>query len=190
MQVASFFHTLRVPFRGMPSLTWTKRGQSLLFLQIRAHVSFKHPHPRALRAGPAGSPNKMGAPLVRWRAGSESKKQPAYRAARAGTSLFVRPLACSLSWPSPATALHPGLRKNVMWSLLVGPARVPGKIHFDKFVCYIPQTLLPLHFSFCRTTLKNDTSGITASGNVLSAFRIVTNAPASRGNGSRPSTLR
>src|SRR5882762_6405323 len=55
---------------------------------------------------------------------------------------------------------------------------------------HLGQTLLPLHFNFCRTTLKNDTSGITASGNVLSAFRIVTTAPTSSGNGSRPSTLR
>src|SRR5205807_8709083 len=34
------------------------------------------------------------------------------------------------------------------------------------------QTLLPLHFNFWRTTLKNDLSGIDASCSVFFAFRI------------------
>ena len=51
-------------------------------------------------------------------------------------------------------------------------------------------TLLPLHFSFCLTTLKNETFGITASGNVFFAFRISTSDPTSTCIGSRPSTLR
>jgi len=53
-----------------------------------------------------------------------------------------------------------------------------------------PYTLLPLHFSFCLTTLKKETSGITASGNVLFAFRMATSDPTSTCTGSRPSTLR
>ena len=36
------------------------------------------------------------------------------------------------------------------------------------------QTLLPLHLSFCRTTLKNEASGNDASGRVFLALRIVT----------------
>ena len=51
-------------------------------------------------------------------------------------------------------------------------------------------TLLPLHFSFCLTTLKNDTSGITASGKVRFALRIVTTESISTRIGSRPSTLK
>ena len=41
------------------------------------------------------------------------------------------------------------------------------------------QTLLPLHLSFCRTTLKNEASGNEASGSVFLAFRIVTIDPRS-----------
>ena len=41
------------------------------------------------------------------------------------------------------------------------------------------QTLLPLHLSFCRTTLKNDASGNDASGSVLFALRTVTIDPRS-----------
>src|SRR6266404_7903351 len=52
------------------------------------------------------------------------------------------------------------------------------------------QTLLPLHFNFCRTTLKNDTSGITASGKLFSAFQIFTTDPTSTRIGSLPSTVR
>src|SRR5207244_2735355 len=52
------------------------------------------------------------------------------------------------------------------------------------------QMLLPLHFNFWRTTLKNDVSGMTASGSVLSALVMRTTAPVSRRNGSRPSTVR
>jgi hypothetical protein len=51
-------------------------------------------------------------------------------------------------------------------------------------------TLLPLHFSFCLTTLKNDTSGITASGKVRFALRIMTTESISTRIGSRPSTLK
>src|SRR2546423_1805336 len=54
----------------------------------------------------------------------------------------------------------------------------------------LSQILLPLHFNFCRTTLKNDVSGMTASGKVLVAFVIRTIAPISRRSGSRPSTVR
>jgi hypothetical protein len=39
--------------------------------------------------------------------------------------------------------------------------------------------LLPLHFSFCRTTLKNEASGNEASGSVFFALRIVTIDPRS-----------
>src|SRR5712692_3645167 len=50
--------------------------------------------------------------------------------------------------------------------------------------------LLPLHFNFCRTTLKNETSGITASGRLCFAFRIATSASVFKRIGSRPSTVR
>ena len=52
------------------------------------------------------------------------------------------------------------------------------------------QTLLPLHFSFCRTTLKNEASGNEASGSVLFAFRIVTTDSRSTWIGLRPSSVR
>src|SRR5437773_5102597 len=52
------------------------------------------------------------------------------------------------------------------------------------------QTLLPLHLSFCRTTLKNEASGNDASGSVFLAFRIVTIDPRSTWIGLRPSSVR
>src|SRR6266404_4003724 len=50
--------------------------------------------------------------------------------------------------------------------------------------------LLPLHFSFCRTTPKNDTPGSEASGKTRSDFLISTRVPVSMRSGSRPSTVR
>ncbi len=52
------------------------------------------------------------------------------------------------------------------------------------------QTLLPLHFNFCRTTLKNDISGNAASCNVVFDLRMATTAPVFKRTDSRPSTLR
>ena len=52
------------------------------------------------------------------------------------------------------------------------------------------QTLLPLHLSFCRTTLKNDASGKEASGSVFLALRMVTSDPRSTWMGLRPSNVR
>ena len=52
------------------------------------------------------------------------------------------------------------------------------------------QTLLPLHLSFCRTTLKNDASGKEASGSVFLALRMVTSDPRSTWIGLRPSSVR
>src|SRR5437667_801857 len=52
------------------------------------------------------------------------------------------------------------------------------------------QTLLPLHLSFCRTTLKNDASGNEASGSVFFALRTVTIDPRSTWIGLRPSSVR
>jgi len=52
------------------------------------------------------------------------------------------------------------------------------------------QTLLPLHLSFCRTTLKNDASGKEASGRVCLALRMVTSDPRSTWMGLRPSSVR
>ena len=47
--------------------------------------------------------------------------------------------------------------------------------------------MLPLHFSFCRTTLKNEASGNEASGSVFFALRMVTVDPRSvRLAGTRP----
>jgi len=54
----------------------------------------------------------------------------------------------------------------------------------------IAQTLLPLHLSFCRTTLKNDASGIDASGRVFFALRTLTIDPRSTWMGLRPSNVR
>jgi hypothetical protein len=50
--------------------------------------------------------------------------------------------------------------------------------------------LLPVHFNFWRTTLKNEVSGMTASGKVLAALLTLTLAPVSKRTGSRPSTVR
>ena len=55
---------------------------------------------------------------------------------------------------------------------------------------YPNQTLLPLHLSFCRTTLKNDASGKEASGSVFLALRMVTSDPRSTWMGLRPSSVR
>src|SRR6266571_9270958 len=52
------------------------------------------------------------------------------------------------------------------------------------------QTLLPLHLSFCWTTLKNEASGNDASGSVFLALRIVTIDPRSTWIGLRPSKVR
>src|SRR5215469_15352963 len=52
------------------------------------------------------------------------------------------------------------------------------------------QTLLPLHLSFCRTTLKNDASGNEANGSVFFALRTVTIDPRSTWMGLRPSSVR
>src|ERR1043166_3467577 len=52
------------------------------------------------------------------------------------------------------------------------------------------QTLLPLHLSFCRTTLKNEASGNEASGSVFLALRTVTIDPRSTWMGLRPSRVR
>src|SRR5215469_13695320 len=52
------------------------------------------------------------------------------------------------------------------------------------------QTLLPLHLSFCLTTLKNDASGNDANGSVFFAFRTVTIDPRSTWIGLRPSSVR
>src|SRR6476620_6313879 len=52
------------------------------------------------------------------------------------------------------------------------------------------QTLLPLHLSFCRTTLKNEASGKEASGSVFLALRMVTSDPRSTWIGLRPSSVR
>jgi len=54
----------------------------------------------------------------------------------------------------------------------------------------VDQTLLPLHLSFCRTTLKNDASGKEASGSVFLALRMVTSDPRSTWMGLRPSSVR
>src|SRR6059058_3010295 len=50
--------------------------------------------------------------------------------------------------------------------------------------------LLPLHFNFCLTTLKNEASGNDASGSVFFALRIVTTDPRSTCIGLRPSSVR
>ena len=68
-----------------------------------------------------------------------------------------------------------GLLKRVEAAVACGPAS---------------QTLLPLHLSFCRTTLKNEASGNDASGSVFLAFRIVTVDPRSTWIGLRPSSVR
>jgi|SRR5262245_32484162 len=52
------------------------------------------------------------------------------------------------------------------------------------------QIVLPLHFSFCLTTLKKETCGRTAKGSIRPERRIVTTVPNSIGLGLRPSTVR
>src|SRR5437660_9973234 len=50
--------------------------------------------------------------------------------------------------------------------------------------------LLPLHFNFCLTTLKNEASGSDASGSVFFALRMVTTDPRSTCIGFRPSNVK
>src|SRR5437763_9531210 len=50
--------------------------------------------------------------------------------------------------------------------------------------------LLPLHFNFCLTTLKNEASGSDANGSVFFALRMVTTDPRSTWIGFRPSKVR
>ena len=50
--------------------------------------------------------------------------------------------------------------------------------------------LLPLHFNFCLTTLKNEASGSEASGSIFFALRIVTTDSRSTWIGFRPSNVR
>src|SRR6266481_741027 len=50
--------------------------------------------------------------------------------------------------------------------------------------------LLPLHFSFCRTTLKKETSGNAASGRVCFALRMLIVDPLFTRVGWRPSNVR
>src|SRR5438034_7178873 len=52
------------------------------------------------------------------------------------------------------------------------------------------QMLLPLHFNFCRTTLKNEASGNEASRSVFLALRMVTIDPRSTWIGLRPSRVK
>ena len=63
-------------------------------------------------------------------------------------------------------------------------------IRLTGLTVFSGQTLLPLHFNFCRTTLKKETSGITARGKVLCALRMITVASSETRIGSRPSTVR
>ena len=69
-----------------------------------------------------------------------------------------------------------------------GTAAIPGGVRGVAVAA--DQTLLPLHLSFCRTTLKNEASGNEASGSVFLAFRIVTVDPRSTWIGLRPSSVR
>jgi hypothetical protein len=50
--------------------------------------------------------------------------------------------------------------------------------------------LLPLHFNFCLTTLKNEASGNDANGSVFFALRMVTTDPRSTCIGLRPSNVK
>src|SRR5947199_3331580 len=50
--------------------------------------------------------------------------------------------------------------------------------------------LLPLHFNFCLTTLKNEASGSDANGSVFFALRMVTTDPRSTCIGLRPSNVK
>ena len=50
--------------------------------------------------------------------------------------------------------------------------------------------LLPLHFNFCLTTLKNEALGNDANGSVFFALRMVTVEPRSTCIGLRPSSVR
>src|SRR5437870_13378482 len=50
--------------------------------------------------------------------------------------------------------------------------------------------LLPLHFNFCRTTLKNEASGNEASRSVFLALRMGTIDPRSTWVGLRPSRVK
>src|SRR5437773_3142385 len=64
------------------------------------------------------------------------------------------------------------------------------KILAGKRPCGGLYTLLPLHFSFCRTTLKKETSGNAASGRVFFALRMLIVDPRFTRIGWRPSNVR
>src|SRR5215471_20568837 len=68
--------------------------------------------------------------------------------------------------------------------------RKRGTPNLEKSSLRIDQTLLPLHLSFCRTTLKNEASGNDANGSVFFALRTVTIDPRSTRIGLRPSSVR
>ena len=74
-------------------------------------------------------------------------------------------------------------RKRIRLPLQSGHLRVTAPPGAD-------QTLLPLHLSFCRTTLKNEASGMEARGSVFLALRTVTIDPRSTWIGLRPSSVR
>src|ERR1700746_1585015 len=83
-------------------------------------------------------------------------------------------------------------RKRIRLFVWVGAAKTRPALPMvaSSEIGCADQTLLPLHLSFCLTTLKNDASGNDANGSGFFAFRTVTIDPRSTWIGLRPSSVR
>ena len=75
-----------------------------------------------------------------------------------------------------------------VWAELFESSRFANSRYND--IGCADQTLLPLHLSFRRTTLKNEASGNDANGSVFFALRMVTIDSRSTWIGLRPSSVR
>jgi hypothetical protein len=78
-------------------------------------------------------------------------------------------------------------KKNPVFRYVLPPTLTERRYNVNRDA---DQTLLPLHLSFCRTTLKNEASGKEANGSVFLALRMVTIDPRSTWIGLRPSSVR
>ena len=121
-------------------------------------------------------------------------------------SVFWKFPSTMLPYPSKDLEWHKGKRRRHRHPNLLQVAssrylvarvlrrvlRAPLKHGVPDVFYFAPaaQRLLPLHFNFCLTTLKNETSGSDARGSVFFALRMVTTDPRSTCIGLRPSSVR
>ena len=71
-----------------------------------------------------------------------------------------------------STKILPRSKCFLVGTAVIGASKRPFQRSLEFSRSLSVQTLLPLHFSFWRTTLKNDMSGIAANCIVFFAFRI------------------